>query len=120
MSDLPNRSEEIKPALSKDEFDEYDGWDFSYWIKDHDGETEEEVRKMRHGLAALALYGQPFGFTWEDVRQLRDVAETIAGEWGLGGRWEDQGDDADIFAEWKSLIDRIAALLPPKEGAKDG
>ena len=50
--------------------------------------------ERRHALAALALHGQPFGFTREDVDLL----------WAANnGRALD------------SLIARIAALLPPED-----
>lgn len=55
--------------------------------------------KERHALAAFALYGQPFGFTREDVEALR--AEAYA-------RHDDDGK------RLASLADRIAALLPPE------
>lgn len=63
----------------------------------------------RHALGALALHGQPFGFTRQDVAFLVEVQETVSGalrdmagnpEWG-----------ANRFA---SLIARIEALLPPE------
>jgi hypothetical protein len=51
-----------------------------------------------HRVAAVCLYGQPFGFTREDVRMLRNV-QGIA-------------NDYDDFNE---LADRIEALLPPEK-----
>lgn len=64
----------------------------------------------RHGLAALCLYGQTFGFTQEDV----DALNT----WGLVTDWF--GTEAELKAELakrdatiRSLASRIAALLPP-------
>lgn len=53
----------------------------------------------RHALAALALHGQTFGFTREDVEALRSLS-------------------ADLHPNnepFYSLADRIAALLPPEE-----
>lgn len=51
-------------------------------------------------IAALALAGQPFGFTREDVAMLRRLPL------------------ADYTDEWRyafeSLIDRIESLLPPE------
>ena len=49
---------------------------------------------VRHALAALSLYKQPFGFTREDVEHLRG------------------GFHAHDFT---SLADRIEALLPPED-----
>lgn len=60
-----------------------------------------------HPLAALALYGQPFGFTREDVDLIRHVEEV---------------NDSDMYslsveklAQYSSLADRIEALLPPEQ-----
>lgn len=50
--------------------------------------------KNLHALAALCLHGQPFGFTWEDVRVLREQFHVNL---------------------LQDLADRIAALLPPEE-----
>lgn len=67
----------------------------------------------RHATAAVCLHGQPFGFTWEDVDLLRGAADY----------WRPQDGDArewDGFAArqqaMRDLADRIAALLPPREG----
>lgn len=57
-----------------------------------------------HAVAALALYGQPFGFTREDVKLLRDEAE---GEWN--------GEQMDVGRRLLRLADRIEALLPPEK-----
>jgi hypothetical protein len=52
----------------------------------------------RHACAALCLYDQTFGFTHEDVKLLRLIAD---------GRGVYPGINVDLLA------DRIAALLPP-------
>jgi len=59
--------------------------------------------QANHQLAALCLYGQPFGFTREDVVMLRCV-EVVC-------RRESLVEPASSMA---SLADRIAALLPPE------
>lgn len=51
-----------------------------------------------HGAAAMLLYNQPFGFTWEDVDRLHKVDRVDA--------------EGDLLC---SIADRIAALLPPRE-----
>lgn len=60
-----------------------------------------------HGLAALCLYGQPFGFTHDDLRRLRDAPELYGGLQG-----------SKLEKEWYAFLDslaaRIAALLPPE------
>ena len=58
-------------------------------------------------LAAMCLYGQDYGFTWEDVDEIRLEART-AGYMGLY---------AAAFME--DLADRIEALLPPREVAEE-
>lgn len=58
----------------------------------------------RRGLAALALHGEPLGFTWHDVDFIR--ATVLA-------------DDLHSPDDWfvlQRLGERIAALLPPREG----
>lgn len=69
-----------------------------------DGKTVvvEPARWERaHAVAALCLYGQPFGFTHDDVRLLRNAAA----EWAMVS-------PPAIAA--LNLADRIAALLPPE------
>jgi hypothetical protein len=63
---------------------------------------------MRHGIAALALYGQPFGFTREDVHLLWKAAALKA--WGT---YPYPVPEADAY---NALAARITALLPPDEG----
>lgn len=59
---------------------------------------------MFHGCAAVALQGQPFGFTHADVDLLRSFARaSIAGE------------VPHAAAAARSLADRIEALLPPRQ-----
>lgn len=96
-------STQIKPALTKEEWAritpdtgiiqrQINGVTYGYYA----GTTPEG----RHAMAALALYGQPFGFTRKDVQNLR-----------AGGEWvRMDGLTADEFR--KSLADRIEALLP--------
>ena len=73
--------------------------------------------RFRHALAALALHGQPFGFTREDVGVLREDAAL----------WATRADFYGLLTvahqacmtEYRkrvSLAARIEALLPP-EGA---
>ena len=61
----------------------------------------------RHALAALALHGQPFGFTPDDLNTLYLAAEAI----------EVTGPiipSAAIVDRLARLADRINALLPPE------
>lgn len=72
-------SDEVKPALTPEEWAEVTE-DAKYFA---DAITESadnlataffEIKEQgtRHALAALALHGQPFGFTREDVRNLQE------------------------------------------------
>jgi hypothetical protein len=65
----------------------------------------------RHALAALALHGQPFGFTWDDV----DAIERVVAGGELQGSLSPLSAVARQNDRLRWLIDRIAALLPPKE-----
>jgi hypothetical protein len=66
-------------------------------------DSDDEVwvnDENRAALAALALHGQPFGFTWEDVDAIRTTATYL----------HDGGED-----QLHAIADRIEALLPPRE-----
>lgn len=63
----------------------------------------------RHALAALALYGQPFGFTREDVDLVMEMM------FNLSPIIRDPAFDADA----RSLASRITALLPPLSGPEE-
>lgn len=63
----------------------------------------------RQGLAAFCLYGQPFGFTREDVKVLKEVAEY---ETNLA--YDDLRHADAWVAPMLLLADRIEALLPPE------
>lgn len=65
--------------------------------------------KDRHALAALALHGQPFGFDWNDVLSLRSI-QSLARE-HVADCFKVDGHEPDI----EDIIDRITALLPPRE-----
>lgn len=67
--------------------------------------------KDRHKAAALALYGQPFGFTRAHVKMLR---ETISLLWETGVTPADKEQREREDAAYGSLADLIEALLPPE------
>jgi len=72
--------------------------------------TEHGIRcgaKERHALAALALYGQPFGFTQEDVTLL----------YGIAHHFQAFPGDRAYTNRITALADRIAAMLPPNDHA---
>lgn len=96
----------VQPALTPEEWARkelrYENWGEAFLAPDGDlgirgvNNTAIFEPPMQHALAALALHGQPFGFTREDVRLLRTIAEV-----------------SDLIPRVASLADRIEALLPP-------
>jgi len=66
--------------------------------------------RYRHALAALCLYGQPFGFSYEMVDTILDVAlyEVENGTYPSTSPWS-----AETLAVLRSLASRIESLLPP-------
>lgn len=107
----PQRTSEadlsIKPALTPDEWAGRAIQSGRGRARIADGgalEAEGELdASRRHALAALALHGQPFGFTWKDVDLIRSTV---------------LADDFHSPDDWfvlQRLADRIAALLPPRE-----
>jgi len=68
----------------------------------------------RHGLAALALHGQPFGFTREDVASLEREANELKA-WASAADTDTEG--TEMIGRCFILLGiaaRIAALLPPE------
>jgi hypothetical protein len=75
---------------------------------------------FRHALAALALHGQPFGFTQADVALAICLEQRFQGDAERHRRgdenhrvWADHYEER--AAEARKLADRIAALLPPED-----
>jgi len=66
----------------------------------------------RHALAALALDGQPFGFTHDDLEQLRRAADALSA--AAGSTQEKSGDLRPRADALRGLAGRISALLPPR------
>lgn len=61
-------------------------------------------QELMYQAAALCLHLQPYGFTWEDVDLLR---RSVLDEHGWDG-----GDSEALLG----VADRLASLLPPREG----
>lgn len=85
--------EKIEPALTAEEWAD--------WLAGNEGYSYGD-----HRLAAVYLYGQPFGFTWEDVDAMRFAAHIIVDARGVG-------EESDAL---RDIAARIAALLPPRGG----
>ena len=106
---------EMTPAMTAKEWAEpsYTMADTRLQVKRFDGDLGFRVfdklgtfrEKDRHALAALALYGQPFGFTREDVEVLRRVLR----EWTPL-----RESPIDLPVGLATLAARIEALLPPE------
>lgn len=107
---------ELKPALSAEEWKVKDKRlsGETYVVRDAYGDLtvryDHEMfaivpSELEHALAALALYGQPFGFTWEDVETLRAVIAEFP--------MRDEAEADELGSRLHALANRIAALLPP-------
>jgi hypothetical protein len=87
---------EIQPALSPEE-----------WAGELAGRGPIGYHELvlwdgyEHAIAAIALHGQPFGFTHADVEALLFAADHSSG-----------AEDPD--SALRDLARRIAALLPPQ------
>jgi hypothetical protein len=70
--------------------------------REHDENVDEWQRlEHPHAMAALCLYGQPFGISQQDIQLLRYVAPLC-----------DMKEDYDAVI---ALADKLAALLPPSD-----
>ena len=59
-------------------------------------------------LPTMALHGQPFGFTWEDVDAMEAVYRRVISDLR-------PDSPSDAIERFYDLAARIAALLPPRE-----
>lgn len=105
-------TDEIRPALTPEEWGaflrgelhtEHEHGDFATWFEYGHGATPA---LPAHAVAALALYGQPFGFTEEDVAMCEEQVTLFNGG-------DNEVDDAEAD-RWRLLAAKIRALLPPK------
>lgn len=117
-------SEPIKPALTPEEWAGATHRDPAVYPMATDPRWLQEVidgymsmyadEPAHHKTAAVALHGQPFGFTWADVDMLREEVEPCGCR-----QTASAAEDAEVmcvFRALEALADRIAALLPPREG----
>jgi hypothetical protein len=98
-------SDEIRPALTPEEWAERLDPDSSPFPRPQD--REYEYWGPAHEVAALALYKQPFGFTHADVRMLRRLHRDVR-------LTHEDMQTGEITEPLESLAARIEALLPPK------
>lgn len=108
---------EIEPALTPEEWVREGG--LMDEIQAREGWFEASVHEPadRHRIAALALHGQPFGFTWDDVAGLREITSAYIGliDQAVASPASIAGEET-LAQQLRALADRIAALLPPREG----
>ena len=103
-------SDDLRPALSEEEWIQYAG-DLSItaeWAADkrpYGPDRRYTIERKRHAVAAMALYDQPFGFTHEEEAMLETQAKFYEHRGFVG--------DAEIGAKLRLLQAKIAALLPP-------
>ena len=107
----------IGPALSADE------WSAIKALPDQLNALRERLLDTpfsAHAIAALLLFGEPFGFTQQDVDDENQVAaycEAMVAERLAGG----DGATAETFrslgARHLERAKKIAALIPPPGGA---
>lgn len=101
MSDIDTK---VQPALTSEQWKEWQRGEryvlgFPQNAMLNRPGIERQEPGLRHAIAATALYGQPFGFTQEDVAALRESAE-------------DDHAAYEHHATLRSIADRLAALLP--------
>lgn len=97
-------SQGIRPALAAEEWLNYAPLDRT--LAQH---APAVAHDNAHGAAALALHGQPYGFTWDDYYALLDNAHEIEHDHGGDFMPPERRQQVDTL-RW------IAALLPPREG----
>jgi len=97
---------EIKPALTPEEWERETNPDRTAlderirWACKEAGANDAVTP---HALAALALHGKPFGFLWDDVEDLIELAESL------------EAVDLPLKGDGlRQIAARIAALLPPR------
>lgn len=98
---------ELKPALTAEE------WGM-FLTRGRDPAWKPSLFATEHAHAAMILHGQPFGFTREDVRLLRDLFRQQMVVARAPGSRESHDNCVRIASRIDDLADRIEALLPPE------
>lgn len=109
----PDDSKEIQPALTVEQWARF-AWLFTGNRQDRLSEEREVALSHMtwQGVAALALYGQPWGFRREDVDDLRSATSLLRGILSIPGKIDPAFERG--LADLSNIADRIAALLPPR------
>lgn len=112
-------SDEIAPALSAAE------WAGVLARRAQLDEIREQLLDTpwsSHAVAALLLYGEPFGFTRQDVEDEAQVAEyckAMATQLESGGQKETAATFRELGERHAIRANKIAALLPPPTAVND-
>jgi len=101
----------IKPALTAEEWEQIPQDTRAEGDRFWENAWGEQCE--RYETAARALYGQPFGFTREDVQLVRQKAREMYRSSELDGTKTGRAVYWGLARKWDSLADRIEALLPP-------
>lgn len=103
------------PALSPEEWIQY-GDDLQImadWAADKRpfGPTRRfTFEEKRHAVAAIALHGQPFGFTHDEEALLEEQARFYEHR-GFAG-------DSELAGRIRRLLKKISTLLPPRDAER--
>jgi hypothetical protein len=99
----------IRPALTREE------WATALLRRENTKGSGSLPDPSLPRIAALALHGQPFGFTHDDVRALREAKELLWERLRSFTGYADEGSRIRNRLEACGRVaDRIEALLPPK------
>jgi hypothetical protein len=102
---------EVKAALTAEEWKEFLDPANAEWAP-----LAYHNRDGGHVTAAVALYGQPFGFTREDLALIDRVSRLMQAIGRGDANTEEAYDEAhSAFYALGRLAERISALLPPEE-----
>lgn len=91
-----------QPALSRKEWTDVERYGCDFCRAEYGPFSFME----NHQVAALALYGQPFGFSFQDIVALYNAATFL----------ESGGEPSpSLIDDLRDIAVRISALLPPEE-----
>lgn len=98
---------QIGPALTPEDWQSYAPLDRT--LAHH---APARMHDNAHGAAALALHGQPYGFTWNDYEVILDTSNELEHDYDGPFMSTEQQHQVDTL---RSAAARIAALLPPRD-----
>lgn len=110
---MPEPDDALEPALTREQWERYFRGErldelVGVGTRIVDGGLETPINLRGHPLAALALYGQPYGFTHSDIVLL-----------GAGKTMAEMNYDGMRKRQFQELADKIRVLLPPEDLEKE-